>query len=394
MARLMRIALFDYSVIPTNPVGGLHHRLLSSLSVDHDFTVFAVEFDNPVPERIRWVRVPVPRRPLALQFLSFHVAAPICYLVFRLRRRFRFDLVHIVESNLLFGDLSEAHFCHRAFLRNGQLGSSGMKVRRMLRSADHKLHAALEPFVFRRVRQIVVPSRGLGRELEAEYPEAAGKVTVISNPVDLARLVAPLHFDREEQRRRLGLAGEDLALVFVALGQFERKGLPLLLEALRSCAVPHLKLLVVGGEADLVRAYEKRVRSLGLGEVVTFLGMQPDIRPFLWASDAFCLPSTYEANSLAVLEAAAAGLPLLVSRLHGVEDVFTDGVSGLFVECSIDGVVVGLKRLTNLTSDQRHGLGQRAREAVDGCTVASYVDDWKVLYKEINITQVGQRTGQ
>jgi len=390
----MRIALFDYSVISTNPVGGLHHRLLSSLCVDHDFTVFAVEFDNPAPERIRWVRVPVPKRPLALQFLVFHVVAPICYLGFRLRRKLRFDLVQIVESNLLFGDLSEAHFCHRAFLRNGQPGSSGMKVRRMLRSADHRLHAALEPLVFRRVRQVVVPSRGLGRELKAEYPEVAGKVTVISNPVDLPSLEAPLHFDRDEQRRRLGLAGEDLALVFVALGQFERKGLPLLLEALRSCAMPHFKLLVVGGQADLVRAYEKGTKSLGLGDVVTFVGMQPDIRPFLWASDAFCLPSTYEANSLAVLEAAAAGLPLLVSRLHGVEDVFTDGVSGLFVECSVDGVAAGLKRLTDLTPDQRHGLGQRARRAVDGCTVASYVDDWKALYEEINTAPVGLRTGQ
>jgi hypothetical protein len=42
-----------------------------------------------------------------------------------------------------------------------------------------------------------------------------------------------------------------------------------------------------------------------------------------------------------------------------------------------------VKRFTDLKSDQRHGLGRRAREAVDGRTVASYVDDWPALYKEI-----------
>ena len=380
----MRVALFDYRVTPTNPVGGLHRRLLEGLSADHDFTVFAAEFDNPAPGRIRWVRVPVPKRPLALLFLAYHFVAPICYLWFRLRRQVHFDVVQIVESNLLFGDLSEAHFCHRAFLRMGQLGSQGMKVRRILRSLDHRLHAALEPSVFRRVRHVVIPSRGLGRELEAEYPNVAGKVTVILNPVDHPRFQPPALFDRGEQRRRLGLASDDLALVFVALGQFERKGLPLLLQALRSCALPRLKLLVVGGEPDLVRAYEKRVRSLGLDGVVTFVGMQPDVRPFLWASDAFSLPSSYETSSLVTLEAAAAGLPPLVSRLHGVEDVFIDGVSGLFLERSVDGVAAGLKRLTKLTPDQRRALGRRAREAADGCGVASYVEAWRTLYKEID----------
>jgi hypothetical protein len=57
----MRIAVFDYRVLRTNPVGSCHRALLQALCHGHDFTVFAVQFDNPCPERINRVRV-VPRR--------------------------------------------------------------------------------------------------------------------------------------------------------------------------------------------------------------------------------------------------------------------------------------------------------------------------------------------
>jgi len=61
----MRITVFDYRVLRTNPVGSWHRALLQALCHGHDFTVFAVQFDNPCPERINWVRVRVrvvPRR--------------------------------------------------------------------------------------------------------------------------------------------------------------------------------------------------------------------------------------------------------------------------------------------------------------------------------------------
>ena len=72
----MRIALFDYKIIPTNPIGSCHRRMLMGLSREHEFVVFAVQFDNPDPDRIRFVRVPVPTRPLALLFIAFHLLAP------------------------------------------------------------------------------------------------------------------------------------------------------------------------------------------------------------------------------------------------------------------------------------------------------------------------------
>src|SRR5262245_66221895 len=113
----MRIAVFDYRIVPTNPIGGCHLRMLAGLSREHEFTVFAVEFENPDPARIRWVRVPAIKRPMALLYLSFHVLAPLCYLLERIRRGARYDLKQMVESHLSFGDVSYSQFCHRAYLK-------------------------------------------------------------------------------------------------------------------------------------------------------------------------------------------------------------------------------------------------------------------------------------
>ena len=121
----MRIAVFDYRVTATNPCGSCHLRMLRDLCGEHEFVVFATQFENPCPDRIEFVRVPAPRRPLGLLFVAFHILAPICYAIYRLRTRKRFDMVQMVESNLFFGDIAYAHFCHRAYLAEHRQKASG-----------------------------------------------------------------------------------------------------------------------------------------------------------------------------------------------------------------------------------------------------------------------------
>jgi glycosyltransferase involved in cell wall biosynthesis len=379
----MRIAIFDYRVTPTNPIGSCHRRMLQRLCNEHDFTVFAVEFDNPCPERINWIRVPAPGRPLALLFVSYHLLAPLCYLAHRLRHRARFDLVQIVESNLWFGDLSYAHFCHRGYLRLGRAAGSPSALRWLLRWLDHRLHALAEPWAYRHVASVVVPSRGLARELEAEYPVAAGKLTVLSNPVDLERMARAAGFNRAAKRAELGYDDHDVVVVFAALGHFERKGLPILLDALQALDGTPLRLLVIGGQRDLVRSYQGAAHARGLGERVRFTGMQDDVRPFLWASDLFTLPSVYEAFPLVALEAAAAALPLLVTPLHGVEEMIEDGCNGFLVERTMQGVADGLRRFAALSGPERQAMGERARSAVQSYGVEGFATRWSDHYSEL-----------
>ena len=100
----------------------------------------------------------------------------------------------------------------------------------------------MEPWVYRHVKRIIVASEGLARELKEEYPYCADKITIVSNPVELDRMQRPADFDRAAFRKQYGLNDDDVVLAFVALGHFERKGLPQLLDAFQQVNIPKLKL--------------------------------------------------------------------------------------------------------------------------------------------------------
>jgi glycosyltransferase involved in cell wall biosynthesis len=257
-------------------------------------------------------------------------------------------------------------------------GKSGARgLRGWFRWLDHQLHAWMERFTYPRASHVVVPSRGLARELEAEFPYIENKLTVLPNPISLDRLQMPADFDRLAFRHSLGIEDHDVVGLFVALGQFERKGLPLLLQALATPGMEQVKLIVVGGEPDLIARYGEQYQ---LGTRVKFVGMQSDVRPFLWSSDVFAFPSLYETFSLVTYEAAASGLPIVVSQLYGVEDLLVDGDNGFLIETTVAGVREGMERFLSLSQGERQAMGQRARQAASACSEEHFVDAWRAFY--------------
>lgn len=228
------------------------------------------------------------------------------------------------------------------------------------------------------MKRIVVPSRGMARELAAEYPRLSGKVQILPNPVESARMRPPAGFDRESLRAELGIAPAELAVVFVSLGHFERKGLPQLLEAL--ALVPLLKLVVVGGRPGLISAYRRRAEKMGLGGRVRFVGMQCDVRPYLWCADLFAFPSFYEAFPLVALEAAAAGLPLLVTPMNGVEEFLAEGGNGFLVAHTPEDIARGLERFLELSPAQRRAMGAAAQRSVECYSAERFVSAWREIY--------------
>lgn len=375
----MRIAIFDYRAISRNPAGGCHLALLRSLAREHEFTVFAVEFQNPDPSRIEWVRVPVPKRPLALLFISFHLLAPLSYLWHCLSHRISFDLVQSVESNLSFGDLAYAHFSHTSYLRRDHPPHTGL--RGWLRWLDHACHSLVEKLRFRHVPLIVVPSQGLADELRRDLHLPEHRIKVISNPVAVEKYQCPTIFDAPAFRTQLQIAPTDVACVFCALGHFERKGLPLLFEALADPELRRIKLVIVGGESDLVEAYRIRARNRGIESQTAFVGFQDDCRPFLWSADAFVLPSAYETFSLAAYEAAAAGLPIIAPPLNGISDILLDGDTGLLIEPIAPSVTAALKRLLHMPQAERQRMGENAKKVASVYTTERFVDKWNALYR-------------
>jgi glycosyltransferase involved in cell wall biosynthesis len=378
-----KIAIFDYSVRADSAMGGCHLRMLAGLAEKYDFTVFAVEFENPEPSKIKFVRIPAYLRPTILLSAMFHILAPIYYTVYRLRHRVHFDLVEKMEVFTFLGSVAYIHFCYRAYLSKHWSQSRQPGLRGLLLSFDQAVRAyILEPIIYRFSKKLIVPSRGLARELIEAYPFTAKKIHLLPNSADFVRLSnIPPSFDREEFRTQLNLSSDDVVFVFIALGQFERKGLPQLLEALALAGEPRVKLLIVGGSSHWIEHYGNRGEELNIRKQIVFTGMQRDVAPFLWAADVFTLPSMYEVFPLVVIEAAAAGCALLVTRLNGVEDYIEDGSSGVYVERTAESLSAAMKHFVAIGPDGRRELGMAAQRAARQYSLEAFVTNWDDFLK-------------
>jgi glycosyltransferase involved in cell wall biosynthesis len=380
----MRIALFNYVIAPHSGPGSRDVEVLDQLRAEHEFTVFASKLVLPGggSDGIAYVAVRTIPRPAFPSFLLYLARACLTYARRRLGGN-RFDLIHVTDASFPAGDICYAHFCHRAYLKEVWPRVRTRITPRVVNNwASHAVRGVIERRLVRRVRVIVVPSEGLGRDFVRIYPRVAQKITVIPNTVDIEHFRPPDGFDRRGFRRRMDTAEGHTAFVFVALGHFERKGLPVLLEALATDEpeLEHARLWVVGGQPGLVAAYRERAQQLGVAGKVRFAGRTDDVRPFLWSADAFVLPSHYEAFSAALLEAAAAGLPAIATRVSGSEEVLRDGVNGFEVDLSVGGIAAGLRRFLELDAGGREAMRHAARESVAPLGPERFISGWRALY--------------
>lgn len=141
----------------------------------------------------------------------------------------------------------------------------------------------------------------------------------------------PPRRERAGIRQRLGLPAA--APVLLTVGRLtEQKGHHDLIAAMPAvlASVPDAVVLCAG-DGPLAGDLRALVRALGLEERAHLLGQRDDVPDLLTAADAFVLPSLFEGLPLAALEAMAAGLPVVGTRVCGTSEVVVDGVTGRLV---------------------------------------------------------------
>ena len=373
------IALFDMSVTADSPAGSCILQLLKGLCQEYQFTVFADRFDNPDPQAIRWVRVPLPRKPVLLRYIAFKWLAAFYYQQY-VRQAGKPDWVIGTEGQFTDCDLCYAHFCHQAYLTQHKVIAS--PLRKLARLLTRRFNANIEAAAFARAEAIVVPSQGLAAEVKQTYASAQKKLVQISNPVDVQRFLRPPDFDRAAKRTELGFKPTDMILVFSALGDFDRKGLEPLLQSLALLKQSSIKLLVVGGSQTEIREYSGLRDRLNLTEQAVFVGFQADVRPYLWTADLFALPSTYETFSLATFQAAAAGLPVLATQLYGVEEFLKDGQNGWLITREPASIAEAIRQaMSDRTRLAQMSLAAQT-DAAD-YNVGVFVERWRSLLESL-----------
>jgi glycosyltransferase involved in cell wall biosynthesis len=211
----------------------------------------------------------------------------------------------------------------------------------------------------------------------------AERFRVVALGLDLDPFLALERHRGGPVREELGLAPEDVLVTFVGR-LVPIKRVDVLLRAFAEAVgrEPRLRLAVVG-DGELRRELEQLARSLGLTESVAFLGYREDLEDIAAAADVAALTSDNEGTPVSLIEAAAAGLPLVATDAGGVAEVVPDGCG--FVVARGDHRAVG-DALARLAADPalRTELGARAREHARGrYRAARLVHDIEALYGDL-----------
>jgi glycosyltransferase involved in cell wall biosynthesis len=199
-------------------------------------------------------------------------------------------------------------------------------------------------------------------EVEGVAPE---KIVMIPNGHSLG---SPARITRDERSRfceELGLHPDGLFVLSV--GRLtEQKGHTYLLDTIPAILEQFPDtVFAIAGDGPLRAELEAKAIQLGISHSVRFLGTRSDVPELLQMADVFVLPSLWEGLPIALLEAMGAGLPVIATRVEGVEEIIVDGENGLLVpptDCeSLKIAVLGMLAHPDL----RVNLGAAGRALVE-----------------------------
>jgi glycosyltransferase involved in cell wall biosynthesis len=191
---------------------------------------------------------------------------------------------------------------------------------------------------FRLFDRVLANSRAQHAELMS-WKVPSAKVDIVPSFVDTQLLQPPAPADTLAARRKLGIDAARPVLTTVARLS-PNKGHSYLLQALTTIReqFPDILYLVSGegdaawhGEGGFRGELERQTQALGLSEHVLFLGYYPDLQTVLYAADLLVSPSLREGMQVSLLEAMAAGLPIVATAIGGTPDAVEDGQTGLLV---------------------------------------------------------------
>ena len=374
-----RIAIVAHGVHEDG--GGMERafaELIRRAHRDYPLLVISRQLDPNLRPLVEWCRVRAPARPRPLHFVLFYLLGGI------LLGRVRVDLVHTLGACVPNkANLASVHFCHAGFHseKSTDLGDHRPRARRINTGIARALGYYAERWSYGRGRIPVLAavSEGVGRELEHHYQHA--RVFLTPNGVDTKRF-RPNQEARRVLRDTEGLDDDVFVALFVG-GDWDHKGLSIAIEALAWPGLPDhpsIRLWIVGS------GDERRFRALasrrGVMESVRFFGARNETERFYQAADVFILPSAYESFSLVCFEAGASGIPVVATRVNGVEDLVGDDEGGFILPRKPAAFGAALGRLAT-DSELRRRKGESACRRASKYTWERSTESVLEIYREL-----------
>lgn len=274
-------------------------------------------------------------------------------------------------------DVVAAQSCHKAAVKLQQSRGEHRLHRRNLGIYDRiSLTDERRLFTGARRKRIVAVSRLVRRQILEEYQLPEEAVCVIPNGVHLARFQRVKVVAPEDLKRRK-------PFVFLFVGnEFDRKGLQTIIEALPLLSGRPVEVHIAGN--DDPAPYKRRGAELKVLDRLRFLGSVTSPETLFMKADAFLFPTHYEPFGMVIIEAMAAGIPVITTRTAGAVEDLADGVHGLYLEDSCSAKELSGRMCTLLdNSSLRETLSRNGRIAAERYTWSSIASRHIDLYRRI-----------
>jgi glycosyltransferase involved in cell wall biosynthesis len=252
-----------------------------------------------------------------------------------------------------------------------------------------KMYDALDGFSLRWMDVVVCVSAGHAAKIRRAGVPAA-RVRVIRNAINSQRFASP---DASYRDRLQGLFPSPRTLIIGASARLSpEKGFSYLINAAELICPKHPDAgIVIFGQGPLKEQLTAQIEAARLQDRVILAGFRNDLDRWTPMLDLFVLPSFSEGLPNVVLEAFAAGVPVVATAVDGTPEVVDEGVSGYLVPPGDAAALAG--RIGELLADDglRRRMGQRGRERVQReFTFAAQAEQYQQLFEELQERRTGK----
>ncbi|NML31241.1 glycosyltransferase family 4 protein [Paraburkholderia antibiotica] len=385
----MKVAIVTHVVRHNDGQGRVNHEIARA-ALDENIGVTLVA-SHVAPEllahpNVRWAPVKIGRW-WPTNLLRQQVFALKSALWLRAHRR-EYDVLHVNGFiTWMPADVNTSHFVHSGWFASKYYPFGLTKgIWSAYQSVYTRCNALLERWAYRRSKVITAVSQKVADEIRAIGLTPNNRVDVIYNGVDTRGFAAA-----SGDRARFGLPADAFLLLFVGDLRTPRKNLGTVLAALKH--LPEHVLIAVAGFIP-GSPYPDEAKALGIAHRVHFLGLVKEMPVLMHSVDAFVFPSRYEAMSLSLLEAMAAGLPVVTARTAGGAEIITPEC-GIVLDDPDDpqALAAAVARLANDDSARR-AMGEAASQLATGFGWARMAAQYIALYRQLAGQQENRRRSQ
>lgn len=233
-------------------------------------------------------------------------------------------------------------------------------------------------------RRFIAVSDQLRRHYLAHFPQLAARFVTLYNGIEVNRFAPRPEHTPQPLRQSYGLPPTAPIILTVAVLR-EPKGLQYMIAAMPQIvqAIPEARYVVVGNGPHEA-ALRQLAHQSGLGDHIVFAGAQDNIPDWLAMSDLFVLPTLADALPTVLMEAMAAGRPILASAVGGVPEMVTDGQNGLLLRPGQPQALAQAAIHLLQNPALAHQMGQRGQQtALNRFNLANQAHALAEIYREV-----------